>query len=207
MSESENDSRWEALSALVDGEVDARDAAAVSSRWRDDPELRARWHSYQLIGDVLRSDELGGRGRDAAFLQRLRSRLEGEPVVLAPATTILPSQVEPARAGVLRRWATPAAVAAGFVMVAGALTVTRLPSPQPVPQLAQAPAASVPVAVAEAPKLETVEMANGMLIRDARLSQYFSAHRQFGGSSALGAPSGFLRSATYEGPAPSANSR
>ena len=41
-------------------------------------------------------------------------------------------------------------------------------------------------------------VANGKLIRDARLDQYLAAHKQFGGSSALGVPSGFLRSATYD---------
>jgi sigma-E factor negative regulatory protein RseA len=41
-------------------------------------------------------------------------------------------------------------------------------------------------------------VASGKLIRDARLDQYLAAHKQFGGSTALGAPSGFLRSATSE---------
>ena len=44
----------EDLSALVDGEVDASLAAALSGQWRDDAALRSRWHAYQLIGDVLR---------------------------------------------------------------------------------------------------------------------------------------------------------
>jgi sigma-E factor negative regulatory protein RseA len=39
-------------------------------------------------------------------------------------------------------------------------------------------------------------IANGKLIRDARLDRYLAAHKQFAGSSALGVPSGFLRNAT-----------
>ena len=39
-------------------------------------------------------------------------------------------------------------------------------------------------------------VANGKLIRDARLDSYLAAHKQFAGTSALGVPSGFLRSAT-----------
>lgn len=205
----------EALSALVDGESDAGTAAAASAAWRDDAATRARWHSYQLIGDALRSDELAGSGRDAAFLRGLRTRLQQEAVVMAPAATARPVRAVPRRSA-LRRWAPPAAVAAGFLAVAGALTVTRLsPTSVPVaPQLAQAPgpvAAPVPapvVAAASAVVVEAVastgperaEPATGLLIRDARIDQYLAAHKQFGGSSALGVPSGFLRSATYEVP-------
>lgn len=208
MSNVENLQGAEALSALVDGEADARAAASLSARWRDEAALRERWHSYQLIGDVLRSEELGGRGRDAAFLQRLRTQLDQEPVVLAPrvhrvadgAAAALPRR-RAAGAG-LRRWATPAAVAAGFLAVIGSLAVTRLPGPQAdAPQLAQAPVgpAAVPQRVVQAAPADQVEPASGVLIRDARLDQYLAAHKQFGGSSALSVPSGFLRSATYDG--------
>lgn len=202
----------EALSALVDGEADAGMAASASARWRDDAATRARWHGYQLIGDVLRSDELGGRGRDAEFLRTLRKRLEQEPTVIAPAASLRPSRSR--RSVALRRWAPPAAIAAGFLAVAGALTVTRVSSPPPAsPQLVQAPPAVVTqpvpvVAAASAMAPETLasavperaEPATGVLIRDARIDQYLAAHKQFGGSSALGVPSGFLRSATYEVP-------
>lgn len=208
MSNVENLQGAEALSALVDGEADASTAAALSARWRDEAGLRERWHSYQLIGDVLRSEELAGRGRDAAFLQRLRTQLDREPVVLAPradrvvveAAAALPRQ-RAAGAG-LRRWATPAAVAAGFLAVIGSLAVTRLPGPQAdAPQLAQAPVvpAEAPQRVGLAAPADQVEPASGVLIRDARLDQYLAAHKQFGGSSALSVPSGFLRSATYDG--------
>ena len=208
MSNVENLLGAEALSALVDGEADAGTAASLSARWRDEAALRERWHSYQLIGDVLRSEELAGQGRDAAFLQRLRTQLDREPVVLAPradrvaeeSAAALPRQR--AAGGGLRRWATPAAVAAGFLAVIGSLAVTRLSGPQAdAPQLAQAPVvpAEAPQRVVLAAPADQVEPASGVLIRDARLDQYLAAHKQFGGSSALSVPSGFLRSATYDG--------
>lgn len=214
----ENPAQDDALSALVDGEADATLAASVTAAWRDDAALRARWHRYQVIGDVLRSDELADCGHDADFLQRLRTRLEQEPVVLAPAPlATAPAAAPRAAGGVLRRWARPAAVAAGFVMVAGVLTVTRV---DPVsdglgsaptlaqgaaPALAAAPAprllvGPLPVAASEGVAPERVELADGVLLRDARLDQYLAAHEQFGAGSALGA-SGFLHSATHEGPA------
>lgn len=219
----------QSLSALADGEADAATAASVTSSWRDDAAVRGRWHAYQLIGDVLRSDELAACGGDAAFVRRLRERLEREPVVFAPAA--VPAAAEPAPAvraaggartarARVRRWAPPAAVAAGFVAVAGALTVLRTPdapapareaqlaaAPQPALQAAQlaptaAPQLVGPVAGPEvlAARSMPADVPANVLIRDARIDAYLAAHKQFGGSSALGLPSGFLRSATYQGP-------
>jgi sigma-E factor negative regulatory protein RseA len=39
------------------------------------------------------------------------------------------------------------------------------------------------------------------MIRDPRLDELLAAHRQLGGASALQAPAGFLRNATFEAPA------
>ena len=55
----EEGAAWrEQLSALVDGELD--DASSLCAVWRENEHVRATWHSYQLIGDVLRSDDLAG---------------------------------------------------------------------------------------------------------------------------------------------------
>ena len=187
----------EALSALMDGEVqDAAEVAQGCSAWRADARLRESWHRYHLIGDVLRSDDLAGTGvRDAAFLRQLRGRLEVEPVVLAP--TPRPAAVRQRR----WRWAAPAAVAAGFVAVAGVLVVTRAPVAEPaaVP-VANAPVAApvVPVAKAEADTEPTlVPVQNSQMMRDAQLDRYLDAHQQFARSTALGA-AGLLRRATAE---------
>lgn len=202
MKEHENASWPERLSALVDGEADAAETAQLAGRWRDDAQVRSLWHGYHLIGDVMRSEELAGRARDARFLSALRERLADEPVVLAPAPVLAPRR----RVGL--GWRAPAAVAAGFVMVAGALVVLRPTAPvESKPLAAVAPTvATVPVAepgrslVAETPT-------RGVLIRDARMQQYFEAHQQFGGSTALGLPSAFLRNATYDSPSAEAGSR
>ena len=100
-------------------------------------------------------------------------------------------------------WMAPIAAAAGVAAVAGVLVVTRVTEPvDSGATLAQGkPGAAVQVVAERAPAAEQQAIvANGSLVRDARLDQYLSAHKQFGGSSALGVPSGFLRSATYEGP-------
>ncbi len=209
--ESANDAAArERLSAMADGELD--DAAGVGhacAAWHADASHRASWHAYHLIGDVMRSDDLASdAGRDAAFLSTLRARLATEPVVLAP------QPIESTRpAGPLRRsawsWMAPTAVAAGFVAVAGVLVVTRgagtLSGAPPAPVVAQALApvvAALPVASQGAMPDATAEPAvlivNGQLIRDVQLDRYLAAHKQFAGSSALGVPSAFLRSATAD---------
>jgi sigma-E factor negative regulatory protein RseA len=207
----------EELSALVDGELHAGAVSGVCGRWRNDASSRATWHAYQLIGDVLRSEDLASdAARDSAFLSALRVRLAAEPVVLAPEPVVVPAALAPTGSVARRRrwhWAAPSAVAAGFVAVAGVLVVTRSPtSPSPVPAASTSLAAAVPQAepqqtvatpvVVAAPAAPTAEpqssVATGQVIRDAGLDRYLAAHKHFAGSSALGVPSAFLRSATVD---------
>ncbi len=107
------------MSAWADGQVDAGDAALAL--WAADGEARRSWHAYQLIGDVLRSEELAGSpGRDEALLQRVRLRLAQESAIVAPSGDVTPRQS--AARTLRRRWSIGAA-AAGFVMVAGVASV------------------------------------------------------------------------------------
>lgn len=202
----------ERLSALVDGEAADDDVKQACAEWRGDAKARQSWHAYQLIGDVLRSDDLASAaGRDEAFLRELRARLADEPVVLAPQ----PAKTLPMATGrSLRRWRTGAAVAAGFVTVAGVLVALQMPSREAAPGLAQAPALAAPVvpvaavtpavATTEANADQAVLVTDGKVIRDARLDRYLAAHQRFAGTSALGVPSAFLRSATATEPAAAA---
>jgi sigma-E factor negative regulatory protein RseA len=206
----------ERLSAMADGELgDAAGVGHACAAWHADASHRATWHVYHLIGDVMRSDDLASdAGRDAAFLGALRARLATEPVVLAPEPIHATKAVAASRRSTWS-WRVPTAVAAGFVAVAGVLVVTRgagsLSGAPTAPVLAQAQSqALVPVAVAQrvaepgavASPDATAEPAmlvvNGQLIRDVQLDRYLSAHKQFAGSSALGVPSAFLRSATAD---------
>jgi sigma-E factor negative regulatory protein RseA len=183
------------LSALADGDPEALQRACAL--WRDDAAARERWHAYHLIGDVLRSDELASvPGQDVAFLARLRERLSAEPVPLAPT---------PSAAPVLRvrhlGWRAPAAVAAGFVAVAGVLVLTRgVPVGAPDsagPVLATAPVGAgtpvrAPLGGAQgAPQW----VLSGDQIRDAQLDAYLLAHQAARGGAPAALPGGGLRSA------------
>jgi sigma-E factor negative regulatory protein RseA len=130
---------FESLSALVDNEATDREVQRAVQAWRDQPEARERWSTYQLIGDTLRAEGMARGGRtDTDFLASLRGRLDAEPVVLAPqaAAAVQHAQVgapqpAPAAPQVVsldaarelrrRRWTGPISVAAGFVMVLSAL--------------------------------------------------------------------------------------
>ena len=162
------------LSALMDGHGELGDAEAACQAWRDDAGARERWHTYHLIGDVLRSDELAAApSRYTAFVHALRERLAKEPVPLAPA---------PARS----RWLmAPLAAAAGFVLVAGVLVIMRGATPA-------GTAVNGPV-LAEAVRPDTV-VVNGRLIRDARLDRYLAAHRQASNGAAVVVPGAVVRS-------------
>jgi sigma-E factor negative regulatory protein RseA len=182
------------LSQLVDGELDAEGTRRACALWRDTASLRDDWHSYHLIGDVLRSDDLAVSPRhDEAFLAALRGRLAAEPVVLAPQP-LQPSTATVAR----RRWYAPVAVAAGFMAVAGVLVVTRLAAPVQEPAaIALAPmseTAQALAAVAPEAQGDTTAGRELQLIRDARLDRYLAAHRQFGGDP-FAVPGGSLRHA------------
>lgn len=143
------------LSALIDGEAAPAERDAACAAWRAQPQARADWHAYAVIGDVLRSDELGrAADADAAFVHGLRRRLAAEPTPLAP------SALERLR----RRLAVPVAVAAGFVAVAGTTWMLRSVGETAAAGAMAAGAASQPVAMAG--------------LRDRSTDRYVDAHRQ-----------------------------
>lgn len=192
-----NERRWQQLSALCDGEADLAEAQLAFDGWRDDPALRARWHSYQWIGDAMRSDDLASAvEHDQDFLLALRARLAAEPVVFAPSRPARPEHgplpvavaggaVAPAARRL--RWGAPAAMAAGVMVVAGALVVMRstgLPADGGAPEAALVPAAEKVAGAGSAP----ADAVGGTMVRDVDLDRYFEAHRQFARGPAVAAP-------------------
>jgi sigma-E factor negative regulatory protein RseA len=189
--------RRRCLSSLMDG--DAQEADEGCRAFARDASARSDWHAYHVIGDVMRSaDGVRSPARDAAFLGRLRERLQREPAVLAPM---------PVRPPQRRSWLAPAAVAAGFMVVAGALVVTRVSVPdvgEDPDRLAHvgsggnAPAAASLERAAAASAV--AQPAEGVLLRSAELDRYLAAHRQYAPMSTLAAPGGIVRSAAVAAP-------
>lgn len=193
----------ERLSALVDGELERGDVDVACGAWRADAEVRRTWHAWHAIGDVLRSEDAAcDATADLRFCAAVSTRLATEPVVLAPARWSV-AQAAASFARPRSRWAVGSAVAAGLVLVAGTFALVRTGADPALERIAlvdgrTAPTvSSVPVgADAAAPEVATI--ADQKVIRDAQLDRYMVAHKQFAGSSALGVPSAFLRSATVD---------
>jgi sigma-E factor negative regulatory protein RseA len=71
------------LSALVDGELAPELTRPTIAAVGSDPEMRAAWERYHLIGGMLRGDGLHLQYR--AVERRVMDQLENEPALVAPA--------------------------------------------------------------------------------------------------------------------------
>ena len=188
----------ELLSALADGELamGSADAGIADAGLQDvflSSALHGDWNSYQVIGHVLRggAGASGSLGSDAAFLQRLNMRLADEKIAFLLPTTpsdmrvALPNQ--PAANEGVFRWK----LVAGFASLSAALVIAW--------NFVGTPDASTALQLSQSPVAEQVVVASpqGPMVRDARLEELMTAHKQLGGSS-LQAPSGFLRNAGFD---------
>lgn len=195
----------EQISDLMDGVLTGAqfDAAldALASR-----EARACWHTYQLIGDVLRTPELAAWDRGVDVLPDL-----GEPGLRAAAPVVAqPDPARPAANDPVFRWKLVAGLASfaavgllGWGVLAGLGPAAvpggvQLAQQQPVTQaVAAADAApATPHAVLAATSTPGSDL---VMLRDPELDRLLAAHQQSSGVAAFGNPSGFLRSATFEG--------
>lgn len=185
----------ELISALVDGQLRGEAFAHGVEVATRDPAAREAWHTYHLIGDVLRSGELAPGTMPAAFLERLQSRLRHEPYAPVGRAALAQSHVgqtsaqTPAANDESFRWKLVAGLASVAAVAAIAWTVIGGAGGKPEQAQLAGVAAPAVLAVAEP----------AVMIRDPRLDEFLAAHRQLGGASALQMPAGFLRNATFEG--------
>lgn len=190
----------ELISALADGQLSGEDLALALSVCADDADALGRWEAYHLIGDVLRAPGSTAPARDAGFVARLNARLVQEPALDAAqlGAVTKPRLSVPAGDGPAKRWPEAAndsslrwKLVAGFASIAAVAAIAWNAGGgllTPAPQLARQEAAQPVWVVSE----------QGTMVRDARMQELLAAHKQFGGTSALQAPSGFLRNATFE---------
>ena len=163
---------------------------------------REVWHTYHLVGDVLRSGDLAPHADDAGFLSRFQERLQEEVAVqpIAAHSTPLTGSQESisapdslgARAANDGRFSWKWVAGLAVVAAVSWSMLGDTPGWSSAQLWVQAErAAPGPVLV------ETSDEAQ-VMIRDPRLDRLLMAHRQSGGASALQVPSGFLRNATFE---------
>jgi len=187
----------ELASALADGELQGTEFAQALDALQADEQAQLRWHTYHLVGDVLRSGAGAPvRPHDPAFVARLRQRLQDEQAApRAAAAQVVRVPLRHSANDGIWRWKLVAGLSSlAVVAVLGWQFVVALRDEGAGAQLARS-AATVPqateLASAEAP----------VMIRDPQLDRLIAAHQQQGGASALQMPAGFLRNATFERPA------
>lgn len=199
----------EILSALADGHLGEESFADALAACHKDKAAMQCWNTYHLIGDVLRAPARSAAAvqpdavqPDAglAFVSRLNQRLAQEPLpapILQPPALAVASEADakwvhhrgPAANDHSFRWKVVAGVASLAAVCAVAWNAYGMLAPASAPQLAQA---AQPQIVVTSPQ--------GPVVRDARLEELLAAHKQFGATSALQEPSGFLRNATFDLP-------
>jgi sigma-E factor negative regulatory protein RseA len=202
---SSSESSRRILSALADGDATDSEAARAFQAWRDEPDARASWHAYQLIGDVLRSDDLAARpAADESFLIALRARLAAEPVVLAPRPRVeAAAEALPVAANASarsRRWQGPVAMAAGFLAVVGVLNVVGPFKQGAGPTLASTTSVNNSGVVATSLQTAPQTPAQTQAAAD-QLAPYLAAHRQSAMSGPFQMPGSDLRNASLVQPA------
>lgn len=213
MQEEDKLDHLEWVSAMADGELVGDEFAAVAGTNGASEEARAAWHSYHVIGDVLRCADLPDCAGDKAFLERLRARLATQTSD-SPSTVsgeYLAVQVWPSEPAIRqdhgnrfgRRSANDPAVQWKWLAMAASLAAVAVlgwqvskPAADPGALLAGAEPSARPAVVAQSGTTAQPQV----MLRDPRLDELLAAHRQFGGASALPTSAGFLRNATFEQP-------
>lgn len=201
----------ELVSALADGQLRGQEFAHTLERLDADNDARLTWHAYHVVGDVLRSGEIMAGRRDADFMQRLQRALLQEAPLVPMVNAADSIAVNAIRSGVRNldgsadaaanearfRWKLVAGLASlAAVSVIGWQASSGWGDQRAAPTLAQQ--AVQPDSVSLLP-LTRGGAEPRVMIRDPQLDALLAAHKQFGGTSALQMPAGFLRNATFDG--------
>ncbi len=199
----------EQLSALMDSQLQG-DEWLQALECAEHQEGRATWHAYHLVGDVLRSTELAnGTSSSSDFLSRFQERMALEPCP-AVASSLPEAPVQPAVHGLGKlqdaanasvfRWKMLAGFASLAVVASVGWNSWEKLQTGSAPEGTQLAVAVPAVAPSTALTTKTASSVPSLMIRDPRLDELLAAHQQFGGTTALQMPAGFLRNATFEAP-------
>jgi sigma-E factor negative regulatory protein RseA len=165
----------ERISAFMDGELEDHEAAGQVRRLKEDPELRAAWETYHLIGDAMR----GEAGYASGLAVKISARLVAEPTVLAPRPRMQLRNV--------RRLALSAAASIGGVALVAWLALFDNPF---VPQQNLAVNQAAPGAQTQL----AATPANGAV------NDYLLAHQQFSPSTAMQGVASYVRTVSGQNP-------
>ena len=163
----------EKISALIDGELEGREAQQQVTRLKQDHELAQCWATFHLIGDAMR----GERSLSQGFGERLTLRLAGEPTVLAP---------RPLASRRFVAYALSAAASLSAVALVGWMALFNNPL-TPQPDLAQAPNTTPPAAI-PTPLAQLASVPS-----EGRMNEYLIAHQEFSPSTEIQGLAPYIR--------------
>jgi sigma-E factor negative regulatory protein RseA len=159
----------------MDGELEDHEAAGQLRRLKEDPELRAAWETYHMIGDAMR----GEAGYSSGLVVKVSARLTAEPTVLAPRPRMHLRN--------FRRLALSAAASIGGVALVAWLALFDNPFvPQP------------NVAVNQAPLVAQTQLA--ATPANGAVNDYLLAHQQFSPSTAMQGVASYVRTVSGQNP-------
>jgi sigma-E factor negative regulatory protein RseA len=157
----------EQISALMDEEIAVDDAAHLISSMQSSKQAAEAWSQYNLIGDVMRGNQLLSKD----FKQNLMLKLDQEPTILAPKSAqVKADQLAAAKDRIPAKWSIAASVAA--VMVVGWMAMQQVQTGNEVP---------------------AIEMAQAEVVEQTIPDEYMAAHQ----SSAPSATSYYIQSVSY----------
>ncbi len=149
------------ISALMDGELDDRQAGEQLARLKQDEELAGYWHTFHVIGDAMRGEPVLSQG----FGRRLADRLDGEPTVLAP-------QRKPLKR--ITAYALSAAASVSAIALVGWVAFVNNPG-APQAELAKAPVPATPVVATQLASVPS----------DGKMNDFLIAHQGFSPSTSI----------------------
>jgi len=150
----------EAMSRLIDGELDAGGCRELFERLGRDDEARRNWVLLNIACDAVRSSETAAL-HSTGFVSRLSVALAAEPVVLAPRAVVR-------RQTLVRRFVLPTTAIAAAAAVLAVVAVPQLRGVQ----------TTEPI-VAQAAGVATMPMQDQKddLVRSPVFEAYLEAHR------------------------------
>jgi sigma-E factor negative regulatory protein RseA len=171
----------EKISALMDGELDGRQAGQELARLKQQDELRESWDTYHLISDALR----GGALLSANLKHRVNERLALEPTVLAPHRSAVRK---------FTTYALSAAASVSAVALVGWFAIS-ISTVNTQPETARAPT----LAAALPPPPPVRQLAS--VSSEGNMNEYLLAHQGFSPSTAIQGIAPYIRSVSVSQPA------
>lgn len=168
----------EAISCLLDGELDAATRERVLKRLMSDADAQGQWSVLHLVGDALRSSEVGAL-HQTSFAAKCSARLANEPAIVA-------TRWARERRYLVRRVLLPGTAVAAAVAMLAVVAVPQLRGSggDAEPVVAGAGAVATPVVTISATPVASPSRP---------MAPYLQAHREIAPSGVLPARAPYLR--------------